>query len=151
MRLSIALCLLASTVGFAQAPSPANHAAASQAETAAVRRVALDYLEGFYEGDTAKLVRALRPEMFKYGFWKAKGASSYAGERMSYDEAIGYARRVKASNRPTPATAPKEVTIYEVQDQTASAKVRASWGTDYLLLGKYDGRWMISHILWQGP
>ena len=33
-----------------------------------VRRAVLDYVEGFYEGDTAKLVRALRPDMSKYGF-----------------------------------------------------------------------------------
>ena len=33
-----------------------------------------------------------------------------------------------------------------MQDQTASAKLTAWWGTDYLLLGKYDGRWMISSV-----
>ncbi len=116
-----------------------------------VKRAVLDYLEGFYEGDTAKLVRSLRPELFKYGFWKEKDSTSYAGEKMSYEEAIGYARRFKANKRTTPDTAPREVTLFDVQDQTASAKVRAWWGTDYILLGKYDGRWMISHVLWQGP
>jgi hypothetical protein len=38
-----------------------------------------------------------------------------------------------------------------VLDQTASAKLTASWGIDYLLLAKYDGRWMITHVLWQTP
>jgi hypothetical protein len=124
---------------------------ASTSDREAVRRAVLDYVEGFYEGDTAKLQRALRPELSKYGFWKAKGASSYAGERMTYAEAIAYAARVRAQNKPTPATAPKKVELFEVQDQTASAKVTAWWGTDYLLLGKYDGRWMIAHVMWQGP
>ena len=150
MRLLIALCLLAPTVGFAQLPAP-KHIPPTSADSQAVRRAAMNYLEGFYEGDTAKLVQALRPDMFKYGFWKAKDSTRYAGERMSYDEAIAYARKMRADNRKTPATAPKEVLVYDVQDQTASAKVRAWWGTDYLLLGKYDGRWMISHVLWQGP
>jgi hypothetical protein len=36
-------------------------------------------------------------------------------------------------------------------DQTASAKLTAQWGIDYLLLARYDGRWMITHVLWQGP
>ena len=36
-------------------------------------------------------------------------------------------------------------------DQTASVKVVAWWGIDYLLMGKYDGKWMISHVLWQSP
>lgn len=115
-----------------------------------VARAALDYIEGFYEGDTAKLVRALRPDLSKYGFWR-DSTNKYAGERMTFAQAIEYAKRVKARNRPVLATWPKDVVIFEVQDQTASAKVTAWWGTDYLLLGKYDGRWMISGVMWQGP
>ena len=36
-------------------------------------------------------------------------------------------------------------------DQTAVAKVTASWGVDYMLLGKHDGQWKIQQILWQSP
>jgi len=110
----------------------------------------MDYLDGFYEGDTAKLIRSLRPELSKYGFWR-DSTQRYVGERMTYDEAIAYGRRVKARNRPVPTTWPKEVVLYEVLSHTAAAKVTAWWGTDYLLLGKYDGRWMISHVLWESP
>jgi len=56
-----------------------------------------------------------------------------------------------AEKRSTPATAQRDITIFEVQDQTASAKIHASWGTEYVLLGKHGGRWMISHILRQSP
>lgn len=41
--------------------------------------------------------------------------------------------------------------MYDVQDQTASAKLTAWWGTDYLLLAKEKGRWMIIAVLWQSP
>ena len=119
-------------------------------ERAAVHRAVSDYLEGFYEGDTAKLMRSLRPELAKYGFERGKD-SSYVGEKMSYSAAIDYARRFAAQKRTTPANAPREITIYEVQNQTASAKVEAWWGTDYLLLAKYDGRWMIAQVMWQSP
>jgi hypothetical protein len=34
--------------------------------------------------------------------------------------------------------------LFDVQDQTASAKLTAWWGTDYLLLAKDHGRWIIS-------
>ena len=135
------------SIGAAPAAKPDDRAN----DRDAVRRAVLDYVEGFYEGDTVKLQRALRPELSKYGFWKAKGASSYAGERMTYAEAIAYGARVRARNQRAPATAPKKVELFEVQDQTASAKVTAWWGTDYLLLGKYDGRWMIADVMWQGP
>jgi hypothetical protein len=43
------------------------------------------------------------------------------------------------------------VELLEVQDHTAAARVSAYWGSDYVLVGKYDGRWMISHVLWQSP
>ena len=117
----------------------------------AVRRAVLDYVEGFYEGDSAKLARSVRPEIFKYGFWKARDSTRYAGEQMKYPEFFDYARGVKRNNRQAPPTAPKTVEVYDVQNQTASAKLTAFWGTDYLLLGKYDGKWMISSVLWQSP
>jgi hypothetical protein len=58
---------------------------------------------------------------------------------------------VRENKRFAPASAPKEVVIYEVLDQIASAKVTAFWGVDYLLMAKHDGKWMISHVLWQTP
>jgi hypothetical protein len=120
-------------------------------EKEAVRRAVLDYVEGFYEGDSLKLARAVRPEIFKYGFWKARDSTRYAGEQMKYPEFFDYARGVKKNNRQAPPTAAKVVEVYDVQDQTASAKLTAFWGTDYLLLGKYDGKWMISSVMWQSP
>lgn len=152
MRYLVAVCLLATNVCLAQTTASAPKILPGSAEDkAAVHRAAMDYLEGFYEGDTAKLVRSLRPEMYKYGFFKPRDATAYSGQRMTYAEAMTYARNVKANNRPAPATAPKEVVVYEVLNETAAVKVTAWWGIDYMLLGKFDGKWMISHILWQGP
>lgn len=146
IRHLFSICLLAAaTAAHAQAPR-----ADGSADRDAVRRAAMDYLEGFYEGDTAKLVRALRPDLWKYGFSRDT-TQRYTGMRMTYDEAIAYAKRVKARNRPVPANWPKDVMIYEVLGNTAAAKVTAWWGTDYLLVGKYDGRWMISSVLWESP
>ena len=116
-----------------------------------VERAVRDYLEGFYEGDTVKLMRSVWPSVFKYGFWKPKDSTAYAPEQMPYAEVLDYARKFRAAKRTTPPDAPREVTIYEVQNQTASAKVRAWWGTDYVLLGKVRGKWMVMEVLLQGP
>lgn len=121
------------------------------ADREGVRLAVLDYVEGFYEGDTAKLVRSIRPEVTKFGYWVPKDSATYVGEAMPWSEFLSYARGIKEKNRPAPPTAPKEITIFDVQDQTASAKLVAWWGTDYLLLGKYGGRWMIRQVLWQAP
>ncbi len=46
-------------------------------------------------------------------------------------------------------TSIEEVAVLEVRDQTAVAKVTVAWGIEFMLLGKYDGRWKIVEILWQ--
>lgn len=46
-------------------------------------------------------------------------------------------------------TAVKEVIVFDILDKTASAKLVADWGIDYMQLAKVDGRWMIKNILWQ--
>jgi hypothetical protein len=117
----------------------------------AIRSAALDYIEGFYEGDSTKHVRSIRPDVYKYGFWLPRDSTRYQGEQMTWPEFNAYTSRMKARGTKTPATAPKETRLLDARDQTAAVKVTAWWGTDYLLLGKYDGRWMISSVLWQSP
>jgi hypothetical protein len=36
-----------------------------------------------------------------------------------------------------------------VLDQTATAKITAQWGIDYMQLAKFDGAWKIINIVWQ--
>jgi len=126
--------------------------AGSTPDREAVTRAALDYLEGFYQGDSAMFARSVRPDFAKLGFWRPKDSTRYqTPERMTWDEAIDYIRKVKSQKHFAPATAPKQVAVLDLSNQTAAVKVTAWWGTDYLLLGKFDGRWMISHVLWQSP
>ncbi len=123
----------------------------ADADAKGVERALLDYIEGFYEGDTAKITRSILPEAHKYGYWKDEKTGKYAGEPMSFQEMIDYANGVKTRKRFPKPDAPKKVQLFEVQDQTASGKVTAWWGTDYILLGKYEGTWKIVQVLWQGP
>ena len=130
------------------APPPADPAV----EREAVRRAVLDYVEGFYEGDTTKLLRAMWPDVRKYGYSRDQATGVYRGMVMSFPRGfMDYANSIRLGRNRTPPNAPKDITIYDVQDQTASAKLTAWWGTDYLLLAKENGRWMITHVLWQSP
>ena len=139
--------LLAAAAGLAPALT-----AQTAADSAGVRAAVLDYVEGFYEGDSARLVRSVWPEVRKYGYYVPRDSAAWVGEAMPYDEFMRYANAVKAGRARTPAGAAKEIQLFDVQDQTASAKLTAWWGTDYLLLAKQrDGRWMITHVLWQSP
>ena len=127
----------------------ANVAISPDAE--GVTRAARDYLEGFYEGDSTKIVRSVSPTVVKYGYYVPKGDSTFRGEAMTFAEMLDYVRKVKARGRPVPADAPRQVMALEVLDQVAAAKVVAWWGTDFLHLARIDGRWMITQVIWQSP
>jgi hypothetical protein len=132
-------------------PAFAAAQANPQQDRELVRRAVLDYVEGFYEGDSTKFVRSIAPDVFKYGYFIPRDSARYVGERMAWPEFHAYANRVKAQGRQRPATEVKEIVVYDVLDQTASAKLTAYWGIDYVLLARRDGRWMITHVLWQTP
>ncbi len=34
-------------------------------------------IEGFYEADTVKLLRSIKPELYKIGFYQRKGDADY--------------------------------------------------------------------------
>lgn len=129
-------------------------ATAAQAQTAedreAVRRAALDYVESIYDVDPSKAERSVHPELVKRGFFKRSEDSGYSPHTMTFAELVELAGKYNKDGR-VPKDAPKEVVVFDVADQTASAKVTASWGIDYLHLAKYEGRWQIINILWQTP
>ena len=128
---------------------PAAVDAQASTDREAVRQTALDYIEGFYEGDSTRFLRSIRPEVYKYGFWR--DSTGYRGMQMQWQGFHNFANRVKRGQTRTPPNAPKGVELLDVSDQIAAVKISAYWGMDYLLMGKYDGKWMISHVLWQGP
>ena len=109
-----------------------------------VERACLDYIEGFYEADTVKLLNAIQPRLYKIGFYMRKGDKDYTLSKMTLDEALFYAKKDLAANhRMGKPDSPKKVEVLDVMKITAAAKVTALWGTDYLLLSKQGGKWMI--------
>lgn len=117
-----------------------------------VTNAVLDYVDAFYYGDTARIIRSISPDVVKYGYYRKKDATTYDGEPMSYRQMLDYASAVKKRNNPAAADKHvKKIEVLDQQDQTASAKLTAWWGTDYLLLARINGNWMITHVLWQSP
>ncbi len=111
-----------------------------------VRKTALNYVEAFYEGDTAKLAASMSKNVHRYGCNKT-GESKYTGESMSFKEVLDYSLSVKA-RRPFSNNTPKNVEILDMQNQTACAKLTVWWGTDYVLLVKENEKWVIRVDLW---
>ena len=115
-----------------------------------VRQAALDYVEAVYEVNPAKIERSVHPELVKRGFFAKKNETAYSTHSMTFVELVDLSKNYNKKGN-VPKDAPKEVVVFEVSDQTASAKVTAVWGIDYLHLAKYDGKWKIINILWQSP
>jgi|SRR5688572_17573385 len=121
----------------------------SQDEKQNITNAVMDYVDAFYFGDTTKILRSISPTVVKYGYYRKKDATVYEGEPMSYREMLDYAASVKKRNNPNAGKLEKKIEILDYQDQTAAAKLHAWWGTDYILLAKLDGKWMITQVLWQ--
>ncbi len=119
-------------------------------DRAGVKQAVLDYVEAVYEVNPAKAERSVHPELVKRGFFIKKGETVYSPHTMTFTELVELAKNYnKKGNLAKDAV--KEVVVFDVADQTASAKLTAVWGIDYLHLAKYDGKWKIINILWQTP
>lgn len=128
---------------------PLTADAQTAADSAGVRAAVMDYVEGIYRVDTARIVRSVRPEMAKRGYYIPRNQTAYTNSPMTYAQLINVAKTFNAKGQLNAETAVKQVTILDILDQTASAKLVADWGIDYMHLAKYDGQWMIVNVLWQ--
>lgn len=128
-------------------PSPA----VASDDRAAVHAAVLDYVEGVYDVDPTRIERSVHPKLAKTGFHRPRGAETYSpASAMTFEQLVNVAKTWNAA-RKLRKEAPKEITIFEVLDQTASAKLVAEWGIDYFHLAKFEGKWMIVNVVWQSP
>lgn len=141
----VVLLFLAASIPFALRASSAS--AAHAADVEAVRAAVLDYVEGLYEVAPERIERSVDPRLAKLG-WSRDPQGTYQEHPLTYEQLHRAALRYNRDGR-VPADAPKEITVYEVLDKTASVKLTAAWGVDYMHLAKLDGKWMIVQVLWQ--
>src|SRR6185503_1258222 len=129
MKLSVfALLILA----FAVISTPAQTTKdAPQTENEAIRQAALDYIEGWYEGNSERMERALHPELAKRIVrTDPKNGRSGLGQ-MSAMSLVQGTRNGGGKNTPKEKQQ-KDVTILDVFENAACAKVVASDWVDYL-------------------
>jgi hypothetical protein len=123
---------------------------APAAEREAVRQAILDYVEGIYDVAPDRIIRSVHPTLAKRGYQVPKDSARYHEYPMTHAQLVNVAKTFNAKRWIKP-DAPKQIEVFEVLDQMASAKLRAIWGIDYFHLAKYDGRWLIVNVMWQAP
>jgi hypothetical protein len=120
----------------------------SAADSAAIRATALDYVEGWYEGNPQRMARAVHPELVK------RIVQSDTVTKQSVIQTMGATALVNGTRHGYGKSTPKDrqqkdVTILDIFGNAASAKaVMADW-IDYMQLARVNGRWVIVNVLWE--
>ncbi len=117
-------------------------------DEAKIRRAALDYIEGFYTGDAARMEQALHPEFHKIGLrvMEKTGKSWLPGagfSKMVELTRLGIGKQTPAEKRNI------SVHILEIGKDIASAKTVSCDYIDHLHLARFNGEWKIINALWE--
>lgn len=121
-------------------------------EVTGVRQACFNYIDTFYKADTTLAYQSIHPSLQKRGFSFDQKSGSYSKQlEMPFPALIRLAKTWNKDGKRANGQSPREVAVFEVADKTASAKVTAVWGIDYIHLMKENGRWMIVNVLWQSP
>ena len=100
---------------------------------------------------TKIIIRSIKPSLYKFGYQKNKTSGIYeADERLTYMQAINFAKRALEKKHFAKEGSPKKVEVLDIMNTIASVKVTAWWGVDYILLSKAANNWMIEQVLWEG-
>jgi hypothetical protein len=122
-------------------------AAQTPADSAGIRQAALDYIGGYYDGDGARMERAVHSELAKRIVRTGENGRSQLSQMSAMTLVLGTRA---GGGRDTPAAdRHQDVTILDIYQNAASARIYASGWVDYLHLAKWNGRWVIVNVLWE--
>lgn len=124
----------------------------SRSDTIAIKKAALDYVEGWASGNTERIQTAVSPEL-------AKRRVSTAGDLVFVQDmsrsllcasALSNTKAVRMPDLTPGKELVQEVKILDIDGINASAKTwNAKYGFfDYIHLSKAGGKWMIINVLW---
>ena len=115
-------------------------------EKAAIERVAVDYIEGWYEGNAERMDRALHPELVKRAMIEdAEGKEFF--QNLTKPDMVkategGGGSKIPAGERGI------AVTVLDVYRTIATVRVESGSFIEYLHLGKTEGDWKIVNVIW---
>jgi hypothetical protein len=117
-------------------------------ESAEIKKTALDYIEGWYAGDAARMERALHPELAKRMISTDPKTGRSQFNQMGAMALVEHTRNGGGKKTPQDRQL-KEVTILDRYNNAAVVKIVASDWIDYLEVAKINGEWKIINVLWE--
>ena len=139
-----ALFAIMLTAGFG-VPNVAR--AQTAADSAAIRATALDYIEGFYTGDAARMERALHTDLKKRIVERKPGEAETLQE-MTADQLVQMTAGGGGKQMPDEQKR-SDVTILDIYGGMASVKIVAGLWVDDMHIAEVDGEWKIVNVLWE--
>jgi hypothetical protein len=132
----------------ASGQTSASSGAVSAADSAAIRATALDYVEGWYTADAARMERALHPDLAK------RIVNINPANRRSilgHQSAMTLVQNTRSGGGKDtpPEQMQKDIIILDIFQNTASVKAIMSGWIDYMHIAKWNGRWVIVNVLWE--
>jgi hypothetical protein len=125
-----------------------NVCAQTAADREAIKQTALDYIEGYYDGNAERMERSLHPDLAKRIVRTDPSTGKSRLEHMTAPRLTQIAGSMKS--RPVPKDKQqKDVTILDLFENAACVKIVAADWVDYLHVSKFDGRWVIVNVLWE--
>ena len=139
-------------IGFLTSVLFTAHAQQTSPDETAIKEACLNYIDAFYKADTTLAYQSIHPTLQKRGFFYDEKAGGYSKQlEMPFPALVKLAKTWNKDGKRANAGSPRAAAVLDVADKTASAKVTAQWGIDYLHLVKENGQWYIINVLWQSP
>ena len=133
--------------GFILAVSIAGVSAQTDADKESIKRTALNYAEGWYEGNADKMESSLSPDLAK----RIARTNAQNQTRLDHMTAMALVQGTRGGfGKQTPAAEQqKDVTIYDVMGGAATVKLEMRDWVDYMHIAKVNGKWLIVNVLWE--
>ena len=116
------------------------------ADSAAVSSTALDYIEGAYTGDAARMERALHPELTKVLLTRHPATGRPLLYRIGATNLVE-GTRAGLGNLPEAERA-IAIEIYDISRDMAALKVTSAKYIDHLQIARVNGEWKIVNVIW---
>jgi hypothetical protein len=117
------------------------------ADAAAVKQTVLDYFEGWFEGDPARMERALHPELVKRSL--ERNASGGESLRTITAPMMVEATAQGGAKENHPGELRIDIEIEDILGDLANVTVRSAVYIEYLHLARGADGWKIVNDLWQ--
>ena len=119
--------------------------ARSTTATEQITATALDYIEGWFDGDAERMRRALHPDLAKRSLALDDGVEQI--KTLTAEQMIGWTGE-GMGRAEDPADRRIEVTVNRVDDRIETATCLCAIYVDYLQLARTSEGWKIVNVLW---